>query len=59
MAAATTWEDVGVPFHLLSGLVRNAREAKALVELDVSAVRQHVLFDHLLASCAQERSRHQ
>ena len=41
--------------QLLEGHVRNPREARALVALDVSAVRQSAILDHLLACCAHER----
>ena len=41
--------------HLLGNLVRNAREAQAIVQLDVNAIRQQCIYDHLLACCAHER----
>lgn len=42
------------PMHLLAGHVRNAREARAMVSLDVHAVRQQAICDDLLACFAQE-----
>ena len=34
--------------------MRNGREARTLVTLDILAARHKVLLDHLLAACAQE-----
>jgi hypothetical protein len=48
-------QDFSPPLHLLAGLVRNPREAKALVDLDGHAIRYEVALDHLLSCCAQER----
>ena len=50
-SAAT--DGFALPFALLSS-VRNVRESRALVELDLQALSLEVLHDHLLAACAHE-----
>ena len=47
-------DDAAPPMHLLAGLVRNAREAQALVALDVNAIQRQTTLDHLLACCSHQ-----
>ena len=47
--------EIAPPLHLLAGTVRNAREARCLVEFDCQIVRYEVILDHLLTCCAHER----
>ena len=43
------------PFHLLAGLVRNGRESRALVALDLHVMRHKCILDHLLSCVVHEQ----
>lgn len=48
--------DLATPFPLIAGTVRNPREAAALAELDVLAIKEECLLEHLCATALYART---